>query len=178
MIIVASPKPAWHKFFHSTLIKKLIKMENSRIGLATISIHAPISKVWEALTTPELIKKYFFGTNAVSDWKAGSPIIFKGEWEGKSYEDKGTILNMIPQRLFRYNYWSSMSGQEDTAENYVNITYELFEDNKKTILVITQENIPDQQTKEYSEQNWKKILGDMKKTLEKKADKVMMEENV
>src|SRR5688572_1862425 len=104
-------------------------MKNQLTGRASVTIDAPVSKVWEALTTPELIKKYFFGTNAISDWKEGSPLIFKGEWEGKSYEDKGVILKSVPNKIFKYNYWSSMSGIEDKPENYVTITYNLHEDN-------------------------------------------------
>ncbi len=141
-------------------------MKNGLTGKTTIEIQASGSKVWEALTTPELIKKYFFGTNAISDWKVGSPIIFKGEWQGKSYEDKGTILDVVPGKLFRYTYWSSMSGIEDKPENYVNITYELEESGDNTKLSVTQENIPDEKTKEHSEENWNKVLADLKNLLE------------
>jgi len=141
-------------------------MKNNIKGEASVIIDAPASKVWEALTTPEIIKQYFFGTDAVSDWKAGSPITFSGEWEGKHYEDKGTILEVVPNKLFRYNYWSSMSGIEDKPENYVIITYALLEENNNTTLTITQENIPDEKMKDHSEQNWKKVLADLKKLLE------------
>ncbi|HMI78354.1 MAG TPA: SRPBCC family protein [Ferruginibacter sp.] len=141
-------------------------MKNSIKGEASVIIDAPSSKVWEALTTPEIIKQYFFGTDAASDWKAGSPITFSGEWEGKHYEDKGTILEVVPNKLFRYNYWSSMSGIEDKPENYVIITYALLEENNNTTLTITQENIPDEKMKDHSEQNWKKVLADLKKLLE------------
>ena len=55
----------------------------------SIDVNAPAAKVWEALTNPEIVKKYFFGTNVKTDWKVGSPIIWEGEWEGKSYRDKG-----------------------------------------------------------------------------------------
>jgi len=144
-------------------------MKSDITGKASININASASKVWEALTTPSIIKQYFFGTNAISDWKAGSPLIFKGKWEGKKYEDKGTILETIPEKLFRYSYWSSISGIEDKPENYVTITYELSEKNNQTTLTITQENIPDEKTKQHSEQNWKKVLGDLKQLLEKKA---------
>ena len=144
-------------------------MKNNIKGRATVSIDATASKVWEALTTPRIIKQYFFGTDAISDWKAGSPITFKGEWEGKKYEDKGTILNVIPNALFKYEYWSPMSGIEDKPENYLIISYELSENNGKTLLTITQENIPDEKTKEHSEQNWKKVLGDLKHLLEAKT---------
>jgi uncharacterized protein YndB with AHSA1/START domain len=142
-------------------------MKNQLTGRASVTIDAPVSKVWEALTTPELIKKYFFGTNAISDWKEGSPLIFKGEWEGKSYEDKGIILKSVPNKIFKYNYWSSMSGIEDKPENYVTITYNLHEDNGETILDITQENIPDEKMKDHSEENWNNVLKGLKSLLEK-----------
>lgn len=141
-------------------------MKSNITGRANIKINAPASKVWKALTTPSLIKKYFFGTETITDWQVGSPIIFRGEWEGKQYEDKGTILAVEPKKLFRYTYWSSMSGIEDKPENYVNVTYELSPANDGTELSVTQENIPDQKTKEHSEQNWRKVLDDLKKMLE------------
>ena len=92
-------------------------MKNNISGSASIVIDAPASKVWEALTNPQQIKKYFFGTDTISEWKKGSPIYFRGEWEGKKYEDKGTILETEPNQLFKYTYWSSMSGIEDKLEN-------------------------------------------------------------
>jgi uncharacterized protein YndB with AHSA1/START domain len=142
-------------------------MKSSITGQASIKINASASKVWEALTTPSMIKQYFFGTDAVSDWKVGSPLIFKGEWQGKKYEDKGIILEKVPKKLFRYSYWSSMSGIEDKLENYVTVSYELSEKNDKTTLTIIQENIPDEKMKQHSEQNWNKVLGDLKQLLEK-----------
>ena len=144
-------------------------MKNNITGRASIMIDASAVNVWEALTTPSIIKQYFFGTNAISDWNVGSPLIFWGEWEGKKYEDKGTILEKIPQKLFRYSYWSSMSGIEDKPENYVIVTYELEEQDDQTLLTVTQENIPDEKTRQHSEQNWNKVLSDLKQLLEKKS---------
>jgi len=141
-------------------------MKHHITGKASITIDAPASAVWEALTNPQIIKQYFFGTNASSDWNVGSPITFSGEWEGKSYQDKGTILAKKPNKLFRYTYWSSMSGIEDLPENYVTITYELIEKKNKTTVTITQEHIPDQKMKEHSEGNWKKVLASLKQLLE------------
>ena len=141
-------------------------MKSNITGSTAITISVPASKIWKALTTPSIIKQYFFGTDAVSDWKVGSPLIFKGEWQGKQYEDKGTILESVTNKLFMYSYWSSMSGKEDKPDNYVNVTYELAENNDATTLTITQENIPDEKTKEHSEQNWSKVLEDLKKLLE------------
>jgi uncharacterized protein YndB with AHSA1/START domain len=145
---------------------KKIRMNNNITGKASITIDAPKNEVWDALTNPDQIRKYFFGTEAVSDWKKGSPIYFRGEWEGKKYEDKGTILETKPGELFKYSYWSSMSGIEDKPENYVVVSYLLSEDQGKTKVTITQENIPDEKMKAHSEENWNKVLGDLKNLLE------------
>ncbi len=137
------------------------------IGRVSIIINAPTSKVWQALTNPEIIKQYFFGTDTVTDWKIGSPIIFKGEWQGKKYQDKGTILNFEPNKQIKYSYWSSMSGTEDRPENYANVTYDVSENSNGTMVTITQDNIPTEKSKEQSEQHWGKVLADLKTLMEK-----------
>ena len=144
-------------------------MKNNVTGKACITIDAPAMTVWEALTTPAIIKKYFFGTEAISDWRPGSPITFKGEYKGKTYEDKGHILEVIPHKILRYNYWSSMSGIEDKPENYVPITFALVEFNEKTTVTVTQQNIPDEKMKTHSEENWKKVLNNLRNLLESES---------
>ena len=37
-------------------------------GSSSITIGAPIDEVWKAITTPELIKQWFFGVDTESDW--------------------------------------------------------------------------------------------------------------
>src|SRR6266699_1795446 len=100
----------------------------------SITIQAPVAEVWKALTDPDLIKQYFFGTNAISDWKEGSTLIFKGEWNGHAYEDHGKILQIEFQKMLRYSYWSSFSGLPDVPENYQVITYFLQPENVETVL--------------------------------------------
>ncbi len=132
----------------------------------TITFNAPVAKVWQGITAPEIVKQYFFGTNLKSDWKIGSRITFSGEWEGHKYEDGGTILDIAPPKLLKYSYWSSMSGTEDKPENYNNITQELSEKDGITTLVITQEGVKNQQAKDHSEQNWKSVFDGLKKIIE------------
>ncbi|MGZ3834403.1 MAG: SRPBCC family protein [Mucilaginibacter sp.] len=132
----------------------------------SITIDATIAKVWEALTNPTIVKQYFFGTNVKSDWKKGSPIIWEGEWEGKTYQDMGKILDIDPGRFVKYSYWSSMSGTEDKPENYANITYRLSENNGKTVLTVSQDNVKSKESKEHSEQNWQSVFGKMKEMIE------------
>lgn len=63
-------------------------MKNTFTATASIVIDAPRSKVWNALVDPAMVKQYLFGTTMTTDWAVGSPITYKGEWEGKSYEDR------------------------------------------------------------------------------------------
>src|SRR6478609_871070 len=133
----------------------------------SVSIHAPKSKVWKALTDPEQIKKYLFGTETTTNWKVGSPITFSGVWEGKSYIDKGKILQIEKEKILRYNYWSSFSGTEDKPENYANITYALEDHNGSTVFHLTQDGIKTKEAKDHSEQNWNMILNSLKDLVEK-----------
>jgi uncharacterized protein YndB with AHSA1/START domain len=130
-----------------------------------IEFEAPIAKVWEGLTDPKIVKQYFFGTDLKSDFKVGSRITFSGEWNGKTYEDGGTILEIDPPKLLKYSYWSSMSGTENKPENYNNITYELSEANGITKLVVVQEGIKNEEAAEHSEQNWTMVFEGLKKIL-------------
>ena len=141
-------------------------MKTNNILKQSIEINAGISKVWEALTTPEWIKKYLFGTETISGWKIGSPIIFQGEWEGQKYRDKGTILKFEINKIFQYNYWSNFSGLDDIPENYTRITFELSEKNNITLLTLTQDHFVSQIQYDHSAKNWDMILKTIKKLME------------
>ncbi len=142
-------------------------MNKGLIAKASISINAPVGKVWDALTNPEVIKQYMFGTDVISDWKEGSPIIWKGEWQGKKYEDKGVILKLEPERLIQYSHFSPLSGKPDLPENYHTVTVELVSDGAETTISLSQDNNETEQARKYSENNWKMMLDGLKKLLEK-----------
>jgi uncharacterized protein YndB with AHSA1/START domain len=142
-------------------------MSANLIAKVSTNIAAPASRVWDALTNPELIRQYFFGTEAVSDWKEGSPLEFRGEWEGKKYHDKGVILKSEQPKLFQYTYFSSFSNLPDAPENYANISYELIEEDGETMLTIKQENVANEEARKHSEENWAYVLKNLKDLLEK-----------
>ena len=131
-------------------------------------IQASPDVVWKALTNREIIKKYFFGTEAISDWKVGSSLIFQGEWEGKTYQDKGTILAAEPGKMLQYNYWSGFSGLEDVPENYSLVTYRLSSGTEpdQTTLVLTQEGFAGEEALAHAEGGWTMVLDNLKKLLE------------
>ena len=131
-----------------------------------VTIHADISVVWDALVNPDVIREYFFGTEAVSSWEVGEPIMFRGIWEGKSYEDKGIILKNETEKEFQYTYWSSMSGTTDAPDNYATITYKVQSKGKETLLTVIQTGFASEEQKEHSKQNWTMVLENIKSILE------------
>src|SRR5690554_1957229 len=142
-------------------------MLNNKKVTESKRIHAPAEAVWRALTDKKLIKQYFFGTEAESEWKKGSPITFTGEWEGQEYVDKGTIREIDNEKLLSFDYWSSMSGLVDKPENYATVTYEMESGNGQTELTVTQEGFKDEEAYEHSASGWQEILKNLKALVEK-----------
>ncbi|MEO8149710.1 MAG: SRPBCC domain-containing protein [Bacteroidia bacterium] len=104
-----------------------------------ITINAPAAKVWDALINPEQTKKYMFGCETVSDWKPGSPLLWKGEYKGESMIFvKGKIVNIEPGKFLAYTTIDPNSAIADIPENYLTVTYSLSQDNGQTVLKVTQ----------------------------------------
>lgn len=105
----------------------------------TIVINAPVSSVWDALINPEKTKKYMFGCETVSDWKVGSPLLWRGKHEKKEMVFvKGNIVDIKPEKLLVYTTLDPNSPIDDTSENYLTVTYSLSSEKGKTTLVVTQ----------------------------------------
>ncbi len=141
-------------------------MNENRIAKASILIDAPASKVWDALTQPELIKQYLFGTEVTTDWKVGSPIKYRGVWQGKPYEDKGKVLEVEPGRKIVSTFWSALSGVPDQPEYYKTVQYELSNQGSATRLTVTQDNNDSEEEAQHSSQNWQMVLEGVKKLAE------------
>ena len=134
----------------------------------SIFIKADAAAVWDALVNPAKIKQYLFGTDTISDWKVGSRLTYKGVWQGKEYEDGGTILQLQPEKILQSTYWSSMSGTEDKPENYATVTYELEKKDGGTLVLLTQDNCKTEEQKKHLEENWGMVLEGLKKVAEGK----------
>ena len=141
-------------------------MHTDRIAEASITINMPSEAVWNALTDPAAIKQYMFGTNVTTDWKEGSEIRWKGEWKGRAYEDKGTILAVVPFRRLVYSHFSPLSGQPDTLDNYHTVTIALAPEGQRTEVTLTQDNNPNDEARQHSEENWVGMLMALKRYVE------------
>ncbi|MBA2559828.1 MAG: SRPBCC domain-containing protein [Propionibacteriales bacterium] len=133
---------------------------------SSTEIDAPLEEVWEALTTPSLIKKWFLGVDTETDWKVGSSIVHRGEYEGKPYVDTGEILAFEPPTLLEHSHWSEGSGKPNSPEQYQVVSWALTERSGGTDLKITEKNLPSKEAAETSEQTWKMVLGNLKDLLE------------
>lgn len=141
-------------------------MNTGLIAKTTIAIDAPVARVWKALITPELVKQYFFGVAPETDWSVGSAIVWKGEWQGKKFEDKGEMLQAEENRVLQFTHFSPLSGKPDVPENYHTITIELGEDGERTAVILSQDNNATDVEREHSEKNWRAVLEGLKKVAE------------
>jgi uncharacterized protein YndB with AHSA1/START domain len=137
-----------------------------RVATSETEISAPRSKVWRALTDPDQIQKYMFGSTVETDWKPGSRITWKGEYEGKPYEDKGEILEVVEGRRLKVSHFSPLSGDEDAPENYHTLLYELEESDGKTHVSLSQDNNRSEEAAEHSRGNWEAMLSGLKEVVE------------
>jgi uncharacterized protein YndB with AHSA1/START domain len=119
------------------------------------------------LTDPKIIKEYMFGATVTSDWKQGSQITWKGEMKDKKYEDKGEILEIIPEKKLKYTHFSPLSGLPDRSENYHTVTIALDEEKNKTHVSLSQDKNNSDKEKSESEKNWNAMMELLKKTIER-----------
>jgi uncharacterized protein YndB with AHSA1/START domain len=139
---------------------------SGHVATVQCEIDAPPEKVWRALTDPQLIKKYMFGSEVRTDWKPGSPITWQGEFEGRKYMDKGEIITVEPGRRLEITHFSPLTGQEDRPENYHRVSYELQQTDGGTSLRLTQDNSSSAEEAEHSAATWQMMLDGLKKVAE------------
>jgi uncharacterized protein YndB with AHSA1/START domain len=151
-------------------------MDKSLFVNNSILIQAPASIVWNALINPEQTKKYMFGCETVSDWKVGSSLLWRGEYEGKEMVFvKGNILEIHPEKKLVYTTIDPNSTIDDVSENYLTVTYDLSEENGYTLLKVKQGDYAAvaEGERRYQEaynggEGWNPILLEIKKLAEDK----------
>lgn len=136
------------------------------VATAETEIGASPAQVWAALTDPKLIKRYMFGSLVETDWQQGSSIFWKGEYEGKTYEDKGEILEIETERRLKVSHFSPLGGQEDVPDNYHTLLYQLKQNGDKTHISLSQDKNASEEEAERAKGNWEMMLGGLKEVVE------------
>ena len=141
-------------------------MEN-HVATATTEIGASAARVWAALTDPELIKEYMFGSEVTTDWRPGSPITWEGEYAGKAYQDRGEIIAIDPGRRLEVTHFSPLSGQEDIPEHYHTLVYELEDRGDRTRVTLSQDKNATREEADHARANWETMLNGLKEVVER-----------
>jgi uncharacterized protein YndB with AHSA1/START domain len=137
------------------------------VARAEVIVTAPRSAVWGALTDPEQVRSWMMGTTLTTDWEVGSPITWRGEMDGRPYEDKGEVLEVEEQSRLSMTHYSPLMGQEDRPENYHTVTWTLTptRDGRTTVALEQDGNDSQEQAEQFS-QNWQQMLESLKQTVE------------
>ncbi len=141
---------------------KELKVEKS------IEINTSPSVVWNAITNSGTTKKYMFNAEIISDWKAGSSIVWRNADNGKIYV-KGEIIRIAPQRFLQTSDFNPNIGLADIESNYSMVTYELNSIKGRTLLKITESNFNgDEFRYKDSDKFWETVLIKLRDLLENK----------
>jgi uncharacterized protein YndB with AHSA1/START domain len=140
------------------------------VARATVTITAHPRDVWAALVDPAAIRQYMFGTTVESDWRPGGPIVWKGEWQGHAYEDKGEILRLQPERSLQYTHFSPLSGLPDEPGNYHTVTIKLTQEGTGTRVTLTQDGSRTPGARDHSQENWSAMLAALREYVESRRE--------
>lgn len=135
-------------------------------NISRITINAPTQRVWDALTKPELVRLWQYGSDLVTDWDIGGDIRFRTEWEGRIFEQWGKVLEIRPNELIKYSLFAPRPDLEDKPENYFIMNYVLTADNGQTNLEIIQEDNRQNAVQEEPQGEENPILQSLKKFAE------------
>ena len=74
----------------------------------SVVVSAPPGEVWQAILDPDLEMRWMGGFRLVSDWEVGGAIGVRGTLQGRTYQERGTVLALDPGALLRYDHWSQL----------------------------------------------------------------------
>src|SRR3954447_25923040 len=112
---------------------------NDHVAHAEVQISASPQQVWDALTDPDAISTFMFGSKVDTDWEEGSAITWSGEYDGKSFQDKGEILEVTDSERLRMTHYTPLRGEDDVRENYHSPDYRLTDEGDTTRLTLDQD---------------------------------------
>jgi uncharacterized protein YndB with AHSA1/START domain len=141
-------------------------MSVGHIATSTVEIDASRDRVWAVLTDPASVKQFMFGTDVITDWTAGNPILWRGVWKGREYEDKGVILEIEPGRRLVNTHFSPLTGKEDVPANYHTLTWTLEGDAAVTRFTLSQDNNTTIDDAKHSQEMWDSLVAAVKKIAE------------
>ena len=130
-------------------------------------IRSTPERVWEALTTPDFIRKFWFNMPQESTFKAGAP--WKMTYEDGRIADAGEILESDPPSRLVIK-WRNEWKPELKAEGYALCTYAIeTPDNAPGAVKLTVTHTIDKENAQFIQAvsgGWPRILSNLKSLLE------------
>ena len=136
------------------------------IATARTHVEATPQRVWSALTDPDQIASYMWGTRVQTSWEVGSPITWEGEHEGQAYQDKGEVLTHDEPEVLSVTHYSPLTGEPDEPGSYHRLVYTLTAADGGTDLELTQDGCADEEQAEQFSRNWQQMLDGLKSLVE------------
>ena len=144
-------------------------MSGTFVARVSVTIGASRAKVWDALVDPETIKQYMPVADVVSEWRAGSPILWTSEFQGKPFVVTGTVLRLESGRLLEYDHSRPIfrpAGAGRAPVTYQRVTIELSDEGTHTRVSVTERDNTTERELAHSEGGWRLALGNLKALLE------------
>jgi uncharacterized protein YndB with AHSA1/START domain len=127
-------------------------------------IRTSANELWNALTNPEVMKRYWFGFHQESDWKAGSA--WKLMHPDGRVADAGEVVEIDPPKRLVLK-WRNEFKPELKAEGYSQCVFEIEPTGEAVKLTVTH-SIERDKAKfiEAVSGGWPRILSNLKSLLE------------
>lgn len=130
-------------------------MVNDVIITRSVLLNATPERVWEALTHPGMTRQYYYNCEVTSDWREGSALRWKGEYQGRDIDAEGEVLEVIPGRMVKYTGFDRLTEGDISRQGDVYVTHEIIPQGSKTKLLTTLEHFEgDESRAELAAQQW------------------------
>lgn len=157
------------------VMQKLIDIETGQKFISTkntLFFRAPAETIWACFTQPDLVKQWLMGMEIVSDWKVGSLYQNKITCDGQVFEEKGRILQIVPNKILQVDFLSAWDNLEDKPENYQRLTHELVPKNGGFELQSTTDWLPSlysEERQKEGEAGWRHLFPALQALIDKEA---------
>jgi uncharacterized protein YndB with AHSA1/START domain len=133
-----------------------------------IYIQTTPERLWQAITDPELVKRYYFGSVIESDFRPGSPLIYR-QAEGGRLDIEGEVVEADPPRKLVHTF--AVKWDPEVNDPPTRVTWEITPIGETCRLAVTHDGFSEETaTFNQTKGGWPMILSGLKTLLETGAE--------
>jgi uncharacterized protein YndB with AHSA1/START domain len=140
------------------------------IFVNTMYINASTATVWQVLTDPVHMLQWMgddsMNLRVDTNWMPGTEIKITGTHH-QPFENKGIVLECIPEQQLSYTHLSSLSQLADDHENYTHMDFYLMPDGVQTKLKLEISNFPTESIQKHLGFYWRTTMIKIKRYAER-----------